>query len=208
MTDTTGTNLPATVDDGPEIPVGALTARTREDFDLAARKVAVLAQADILPKEYRNTANVLVALDIAERTGIPLLSVCQNLHIIKGRPGWGSPFLIAAVNQCGRFSRLRFELTGEGEERGCRCTAEDLATGETLEGERITLAAAREAGWTRNSPIWKTVPGQMLRYRAAAFWARVHAPEISQGLLTREELFDIPTARREDRLAEAQASLG
>ena len=88
----------------------------------------------------------MIALDISERTGIPLLAVCQNLHIIKGKPGWGSPFMIAAINQCGKFSRLRFQLEGEGDDRGCLCTATDLGDGELLEGTRMTIGAAKRAG--------------------------------------------------------------
>ena len=35
------------------------------------------------------------------------------------------------------------------------------------------------------------MPSQMLRYRAAAFWQRVYCPEISMGLITKEEAEDI-----------------
>jgi hypothetical protein len=38
---------------------------------------------------------------------------------------------------------------------------------------------------------WQSFPGQMFRYRAASFWARVYCPEISLGLATREEAIDI-----------------
>ena len=34
------------------------------------------------------------------------------------------------------------------------------------------------------------MPDQMLVYRAAAFWARAYAPEISMGFLTKEEIED------------------
>ena len=33
--------------------------------------------------------------------------------------------------------------------------------------------------------------GQMLRYRAAAWWANVYCPEIALGLITQEEALDI-----------------
>ena len=59
---------------------------------------------------------------------------------------------------------------------------------------------------------WKSMPSQMLRYRAAAFWQRVYCPEISMGLITKEEAEDIqdaeiisdaPKKRLEDIAAEA-----
>jgi len=40
----------------------------------------------------------------------------------------------------------------------------------------------------------------MLRYRAAAFWQRVYCPEISMGLITKEEADDIQDAEYEEIL--------
>jgi len=76
--------------------------------------------------------------------------------------------------------------------------ATDKATGEVLEGETITLELARKEGWwsrkDRNgneTSKWQTMTGQMLRYRAAAWWANVYCPEIALGLITQEEALDI-----------------
>jgi hypothetical protein len=53
------------------------------------------------------------------------------------------------------------------------------------------------------------MPQQMLIYRAAAFWARVYAPELSMGLMTAEEAEDIidlePSAYREVSPAKGRA---
>ncbi|MEI7667315.1 MAG: hypothetical protein WCI65_14820 [Synechococcaceae cyanobacterium ELA263] len=76
--------------------------------------------------------------------------------------------------------------------------ATDKATGEVLEGETITLELARKEGWwsrkDRNgneTSKWQTMTGQMLRYRAAAWWSNVYCPEIALGLITQEEALDI-----------------
>ena len=53
---------------------------------------------------------------MASRMGADPLLIMQNLHVIEGRPSWSSQFVIASINQCGRFSPLRFELTEPGEE--------------------------------------------------------------------------------------------
>ena len=42
------------------------------------------------------------------------------------------------------------------------------------------------------------MPNQMLRYRAAAFWQRVYCPEISMGLMTKEEIEDAEVVPYED----------
>ena len=50
---------------------------------------------------------------------------------------------------------------------------------------------AKAEGWsTKSGSKWITMPGLMLRYRAAAFMIRVTAPEISLGLPTSEEIHD------------------
>ena len=38
---------------------------------------------------------------------------------------------------------------------------------------------------------WQTMPGQMLRYRSAAFWVRVYAPDIAMGIPMYDEVEDL-----------------
>jgi hypothetical protein len=46
-------------------------------------------------------------------------------------------------------------------------------------------------GWSKKSGSkWLTMPEQMFRYRAASYWAKVYAPEISMGFPTRDEMAD------------------
>jgi hypothetical protein len=66
-----------------------------------------------------------------------------------------------------------------------------MATGEELKGERITLEMAKKEGWsTKNGSKWLTMPGQMLRYRAASFWSRAYASDMSLGMYTQDEVRD------------------
>lgn len=51
--------------------------------------------------------------------------------------------------------------------------------------------AVKEGWWTKNQSKWPTMTRQMLMYRAAAFWQRTYAPEISMGFKTVEETQDI-----------------
>ena len=187
---------------------GILNTATAEGWDLVARKAESLAGSSIIPREYQgNAANVLVAMEMADRTGVPVLAVMQNLNVINGRPSWSAQFLIAAVNRSGRFSPLRFRFEGtEGEDSwGCRAVAVDLGDSEELIGTLVTTGMAKAEGWaTKSGSKWKTMPEQMLRYRAAAFWARTHCPELTVGLHTAEEAEDIgpTTSYRKAALAE------
>lgn len=170
------------------------TANERE-WALEQRKAKALASSPLVPKEYHNNiGSCLIALDMAARTGAPPLMVMQNLYIVHGRPSWSSSFMIAAVNSCGRFTALRYEERGTmGAKDYClRAVATEKATGEVLAGTWITHAMVDAEGWAKkNGSKWLTMPEQMYRYRAAAFWARAYAPEIAVGLHTAEEMEDI-----------------
>jgi hypothetical protein len=164
------------------------------EFETGQRMAKALAASTLVPKEYQNNLpNVLVAFELAGRIGASVFAVMQNIDIIHGRPSWRATFLIATVNACGRFSPLRFRFQGkEGTASwGCRAYAKDRESGEECVGSLITLALADAEGWSKKSGSkWKTMPEQMLCYRAAAFWSRIYAPELSLGMHTRDELED------------------
>lgn len=180
-----------------------------QSFELTQRVARCLASSSLVPTIYRGNSpeavgNCMIAINFAQRVKADPLMVMQNLNVIQGRPSWSSPFLIALVNTCGKFTELAFEFSGEeGKDSwGCRASAASKATGRILLGAEITLKMAKDEGWhARSGSKWKTMPQQMLIYRAAAFWARVYAPELSMGLLTADEAEDIidlePSAYRE-----------
>ena len=118
--------------------------------------------------------------------------VMQNLHIIHGRPSWSSQFIIGLINGCGRFSPLRYEMSGEGESLACYCVATELSTGKDLKGPTVSMAMAKKEGWsTKSGSKWLTMPELMIRYRAAAFWGRLYIPELLVGIQTEEEVVDV-----------------
>jgi hypothetical protein len=158
-------------------------------FEHAQRIAKVLSSSDLVPTQYKNNvANTLVALEMANRMGASPLMVMQNLHIIRGRPSWGSSFIIASLNSCGRFTTLRFQ----GDANKCKAVATDKATGEVLEGPTVSLEMAKAEGWLdKAGSKWKTMPELMLKYRAAAFFGRLFAPEVLMGMQTSEEVIDI-----------------
>jgi hypothetical protein len=177
----------------------ALTAPVSErdsDFNLRYRQAKALASSDLVPQAYRDKVpNVMLALDIADRVGAGVFAVMQNLHLIQGRPSWSSTFLIATVNHSKRFTPLRFEVDGGNDPTvktyRVRAYATDIASKETCYGAWITWKMVDAEGWSKKTGSkWLTMPEQMFLYRAAAFWARIYAPEVSVGLHTVEETTD------------------
>ena len=172
-------------------------------FEDAQRRAKALASSTLIPPQFQGQqgfANCLVALEIANRMRMSPFPVMQNLHIIHGRPSWSSSFIIAMVNCCGRFSPLRFELSGQGDSLACYAVAKDLASGQELKGPIITMAMAKKEGWaTKSGSKWLTMPELMIRYRAAAFWGRLYASDLLLGLQTQEEAIDVqPVTVRAD----------
>lgn len=162
-------------------------------FEMAQRQARSLAASTLVPAEYRGEeglGNCIVALDIAKRMNISPLTVMQNLIIVHNRPSWSSAWIIAQIQGCGRYENFNYELSGEGEKMKCYCTATRVSDGKSIKGSTVSIAMAKAEGWTRNSK-WRTMPEQMLKYRAATFFGRQYIPDLLLGVQTSEEVVDI-----------------
>lgn len=105
-----------------------------QSFELAVRQAKLLSSSTLVPAQYRGVVekkkgrdvvyeendnaipNCVIAMNMATRMGADPLMVMQNLYIVEGRPSWSSQWIIAAINGCGRFSPLRFELKDHGQQ--------------------------------------------------------------------------------------------
>lgn len=182
-------------------------------FETAQRIGKALCASTLVPETYRNNLpNTLVALEMAHRIGASPLMVMQNLYVVQGRPGWSSSFLIATVNASGRFTPLRFETQGDDPSQDTyrvRAYAKDKASGEVCAGTWITWGMVKAEGWlSKGGSKWKTMPEQMFMYRAAAFWTRAYAPELSLGIRTQDELVDMSDLPDETPPAPARVQTG
>jgi hypothetical protein len=188
-----------------------------DNFELAQRVASMLSKSDLVPKEYKgNIANCVIALNIANRIGADPLMVMQNLDIIYGRPSWSSTFLISAINSCGKYEPLRFELKNKGikkfkytiyvgvgqnrkaltkeleiEDKECFAWTKDKK-GVKLEGTSVTTEMVLSEGWyDKEGSKWKTMFDLMIRYRSASFFSRLYCPEVTMGMQTYEEVVDV-----------------
>lgn len=217
-----------------------------QSFEFMQRTAKMFAASTMVPSAYQamvtkgygdratvepNPAaisNCMIALDMSQRMNANPLMIMQNLHIIEGRPSWSSQFIIAAINNCGKFSPLRFDLqwldeidatysTFEWEDRkkvekkhkvrikNARCVAWAIekATGERLESAPVSMEMAVNEGWFgKNGSKWKSMPDLMMRYRSAAFFGRIYAPELLMGLPTAEEVHDVFTVEPDGTVAD------
>jgi len=180
-----------------------LSAFSSENAFVSVQRMAkALASSTLVPDAYRGEANLgncIIALELSQRIGASVMAVMQSMVPIHGKPTWSASFLIATVNSCGRFSPMRFRWVGkEGtDDWGCRAFAVEREGNLELVGALVTIAMAKAEGWYgKSGSKWKTMPEQMLQYRAAAFWCRAYAPEIALGMHTSEEIHDTQVAQQ------------
>ncbi len=166
---------------------------TSDNFIMAMQMAKALASSTIVPQTFqKNEANCLIAIEQAQRLRVSPMMVMQNLHVIQGRPSWSSMFLIAAINNSGKFDmELQFEETQDKDGKPFSCTAWTTKNGRKVNGMTVDMDIAKEEGWlSKNGSKWKTMPQLMLRYRAASFFSSLNCPELTMGLYTREEMQD------------------
>ena len=160
----------------------------------AYKNATVLAKSDLVPEMYKNRPdNVLLAMDMASRTGFSLMQVMQNLFIVRGRPGWSGSFCMAAIKASGLYEWAKYVKVGEPgtDSEGYLVQAKDRKTGEVVNGPVVDWSVVKAYGWhTKPGSQWKMAPDLMFKYRAAAFFARTECPEVLQGVQTQEELKD------------------
>ena len=161
-------------------------------FEDVQRMAKALTMSNFIPDQYRdNLGDCMLAIEMANRIGASPVAVMQNLNVIHGRPSWSSQFIISALNSCGLFSSLRFELSGEGDAMRCYAWATDK-NGEKLSGPPASIQMAKAEGWyQKKGSKWPNMPELMLNYRAAAFFGRLYAPHILSGMTTADEARDI-----------------
>jgi hypothetical protein len=216
---------------------------TLQAFELMQRQAMLLASSTLVPAQYRRIvektdrygnikeklenpnaiSNCVIALNMANRMQADPLMVMQNLYLVEGRPSWSSQWIIAAINNCGRFSPLRFDITDLGEktveytvykyennerrpvtekvrihDKRFVAWALEKGTDVRLESPPVTIEMAVQEGWyTKNGSKWKTMPEVMGRYRSAAFFGKLYAPELLMGLPSAEEAEEFTSLERQ-----------
>lgn len=166
---------------------------TSDNFTMAYQMAKALASSTIVPRDYQNNpSNCLIAIEQAQRLGVSPMMVMQNLYVIQGRPSWSSKFLIAAINNSGKFDmELQFDEKNDADGKPYSCLCWTQKNGRRVEGMEVNMDMAKAEGWlSKNGSKWRTMPKLMLRYRAASFFSSLNCPELTLGLYTQEEVMD------------------
>lgn len=154
-----------------------------------------LSNSTIVPVQYqRKPENCYVAIDMANRMGVPVMMVMQNLYIVQGKPSWSGTAIKSMLENSGKFEDVETVYVGQPntDNWGAFVTAKLKKNGKVLKGATVTIKTAKDEGWyNKTGSKWKTMPELMLTYRANAWFARQFAPELLMGLQSVEEVEDV-----------------
>lgn len=166
----------------------------KEIFDIGK----MFASSTLVPQAYQGKPmDCTIAVDMANRMGVSPMMVMQNLYVVQGKPQWSGQACMSLINASGKYKNVRPVYFGEKgtDERGCRIEAVCIATGDIVTGTDVTINMAKDEGWYgKSGSKWKTMPEQMLAYRAATFFARVYIPNSLMGVYVEGESEDISKA--------------
>ena len=167
----------------------------RDLLNMAYKQAQFYASSTIVPAEYQNNpSNCFIAIEMANRMGANPFQVMQSLNVIKGKPSWSSSFIIAAINQSGRFKTpINYKMEGSASDNSLSCIAWAVSKdGTKCESIKVTMQMAKAEGWLdKTGSKWKTMPELMIRYRAASFFGRQFCPDLLLGLMTTDEVKDV-----------------
>lgn len=157
-----------------------------------------LAMSDMIPSAYqKRPENCMIAIDIANRMGVSPMAVMQQLYIVRGKPTWSGQACLGLIKTAYKKFRVVYSGKEGTDERACHIEVTD-SDGQVLSGSKVSIQMAKQEGWYGKSDSkWRTMPEQMLAYRAGAFFCRIYLPNQMMGFAVEGEAEDIskgPTA--------------
>lgn len=144
----------------------------------------MLSDSSLVPQHLRGkVADCFLVVEQSMRWGLSPFAVAQATSLIQGKLMFEGKLVSAVINaKADLVERLRFDYSGEGEQR--MVTVRGTFRGEKEPREvEVKLKEART-----NNEMWRRQPDQQLAYHGARVWARRHAPEIMLGIYAPEEM--------------------
>lgn len=149
------------------------------------------ASSDFVPENFkRKPGNTMIAMDIANRSGSPVLEVMNNIFIDRsGRLGFQTPYAISMANRLGPFKHpICWKTEKKDDDIIVTAYSKLKVNGQEVSSPPISYKKVKEAGWTSTSKGVKAVyiaePLQMLRYKSALMLIRSYCAEVLFGMAT------------------------
>lgn len=166
-------------------------------LDHRYRLAKAFSMSGMVPVHFANKPEAcLVAMLYAEQLGEHPMLLFQEMTVINGRPSTSARFAISRANRSGLLQGpITWASQGSGDALEVTASATLRETGEVITAT-VTMREAQADQWTRN-PKYKSIPEQMLRWRAATRLINLYMPEVLFGLGVKEEAEVRPVTVRE-----------
>lgn len=167
-----------------------LTQNFENNWEIAEK----LCKSSIIPKEFQGKPeNVLLCMGMSQKMGLDVITVMNNLQLVMGRQEWKGSFIPVLIEKTGKYNDLEFNFVGKegSDDWGCYLEATRTRDGKRIKGTTITIKMTKDEGWYNRNSKWKTMPQQMLIYRASSFFARAYCAAALNGINTEGEINDI-----------------
>jgi hypothetical protein len=156
-------------------------------LDHRYRLAKAFSMSGMVPAHFQGKPEAcLVAMLYAEQLGEHPMLLFQEISVINGRPNTSARFAISRANKSGLLQGpITWKSKGQDAALEVTASATLRDTGEVITAT-VSMKEAHADGWTRN-PKYKSIPEQMLRWRAATRLINLYIPEVLFGLAVREE---------------------
>jgi len=156
-------------------------------LDHRYRLAKAFSMSGMVPPHFQGKPEAcLVAMLYAEQLGEHPMLLFQEMSVINGRPNTSSRFAISRANKSGLLQGpISWKSKGTGDALEVTASATLRETGEII-STTVSMKEAQADGWTRNSK-YKSIPEQMLRWRAATRLINLYMPEVLFGLGVADE---------------------
>lgn len=158
-----------------------------ETIDEKARWCQMMADGDMLPRQYRGKpANLLFAIEYADALGIPRVNALTSIHVIDGKPSASADLMASMVRKAGH--KLRVKVEGTGKQATAIAQVIRADDPDFTYEVRWTWQDALTAG-LGDKDNWRKYPTSMMKARAISAVIREGASDAMMGVIyTPEEL--------------------
>lgn len=171
------------------------------DMDGLVRFATAVSKTSLAPKGLESAESIAVAIQMGLEVGLTPMAALQNIAVINGRPTiWGDAQL-AVCRATGELEAFEewYESGGKRTGRNPQIFGDDAMAvcsvkrrGYPAIESAFSVADAKRAGlWGKQGP-WSQYPARMLKFRARSFALRDQFGDALKGMLSAEEVQDIP----------------
>jgi hypothetical protein len=175
---------PAVLDEGSPLLDGGMFASM---WNLAE----AMAKAKTVPDHLRGSpGDCLRVVELAQRCRQSPFALADHSYLTGGKLALDGQAMMALINAHPKIDgSLDYRYEGQGEKRSVRVVGRvGRLRGEAREREVLVTLAQGLADSKGARARWERDADQMLAYYGARKWARRHAPEVTMGLYTPDEL--------------------